>query len=72
MGACRDEWWREAPTPDFIHTCEEYLNTTSNQFGVKKTHGTQLYYVKWGETLSAYFSVTNGVRQGGILSPWLT
>ena len=28
-------------------------------------------YVKWGSTLSSKFQVTNGVRQGGILSPLL-
>ena len=28
-------------------------------------------YVRWGSTLSTAFQVTNGVRQGGILSPML-
>ena len=28
-------------------------------------------YVKWGSTLSSKFQVTNGVRQGGVLSPLL-
>ena len=32
---------------------------------------TQLFYVKWGSTLSEPFAVSNGVRQGGILSPVL-
>ena len=27
--------------------------------------------VKWGKVNSAYFNVSNGVRQGGILSPKL-
>ena len=27
--------------------------------------------VKWGSTCSERFTVTNGVRQGGILSPFL-
>ena len=27
--------------------------------------------VKWGRAISAYFTVSNGVRQGGILSPKL-
>ena len=27
--------------------------------------------VKWGNCMSAYFYVSNGVRQGGILSPKL-
>ena len=27
--------------------------------------------VKWGNCFSSYFSVSNGVRQGGILSPFL-
>ena len=31
----------------------------------------QRYHVLWGKTLSEEFSVTNGVRQGGILSPYL-
>jgi len=32
---------------------------------------TQTFYVRWGNTLSAGFNVKNGVRQGGILSPYL-
>ena len=28
-------------------------------------------YVRWGSTLYTSFKVTNGVRQGGILSPML-
>ena len=28
-------------------------------------------YIKWGSTLSGKFHVTNGVRQGGVLSPLL-
>ena len=28
-------------------------------------------YVKWGSTLSSKFNVTNGIRQGGVLSPLL-
>ena len=31
----------------------------------------QLVCVKWGEETSEYFKCTNGVRQGGILSPLL-
>lgn len=34
-------------------------------------YSTQLYYVKWCNTVSQPFSVSNGVRQGGILSPVL-
>ena len=36
----------------------------SNLFG-------ELLYVKWGSTLSSKFQTTNGVRQGGVLSPLL-
>ena len=32
---------------------------------------TQTICVKWGKVNSAYFNVSNGVRQGGILSPKL-
>ena len=32
---------------------------------------TQTMCVKWGKVNSAYFNVSNGVRQGGILSPKL-
>ena len=32
---------------------------------------TQKFHVRWGNTLSTGFNVTNGVRQGGILSPIL-
>ena len=31
----------------------------------------QRMVVKWGNCFSTYFSVSNGVRQGGILSPYL-
>ena len=31
----------------------------------------QTFTVRWGSTLSTPFNVTNGVRQGGILSPYL-
>ena len=31
----------------------------------------QLVCVKWGKSVSQYFSIANGVRQGGILSPKL-
>jgi hypothetical protein len=34
-------------------------------------YGKQLYYVRWGSVISSAFHVTNGVRQGGILSPML-
>ena len=27
------------------------------------------FYIKWGKSVSQYFSTANGVRQGGILSP---
>ena len=32
-------------------------------------HGSQLYRVRWGDFLSDGFTSTNGVAQGGILSP---
>ena len=31
----------------------------------------QSMYVRWGSTMSSKFQVTNGVRQGGVLSPLL-
>ena len=31
----------------------------------------QKFHVLWGSSLSEGFTVTNGVRQGGILSPYL-
>ena len=31
----------------------------------------QSLYVRWGSVLSNFFSVNNGVRQGGMLSPLL-
>ena len=34
-------------------------------------YSTQEFFVKWGHTFSASFTVSNGVRQGGILSPTL-
>ena len=32
---------------------------------------TQTFCVKWGSVTSVFFNVSNGVRQGGILSPYL-
>ena len=32
---------------------------------------TQCFAIKWQSRVSAYFNVSNGVRQGSILSPWL-
>ena len=34
-------------------------------------YSSQEFYVRWGVSLSDGFSVSNGVRQGGILSPYL-
>ena len=34
-------------------------------------YSTQLFHVQWGNVLSDGFTVSNGVRQGGILSPFL-
>jgi hypothetical protein len=31
----------------------------------------QLFHVKWGTAVSFKFNVSNGVRQGGVLSPTL-
>jgi hypothetical protein len=31
----------------------------------------QQFYIRWGNTVSSAFNVSNGVRQGGILSPFL-
>ena len=31
----------------------------------------QTFCVKWGNITSTFFNVSNGVRQGGILSPYL-
>ena len=32
---------------------------------------TQTFCIKWGSTTSDFLNVSNGVRQGGILSPYL-
>jgi hypothetical protein len=34
-------------------------------------YSVQLFHVKWGTTIYVKFNVSNGVRQGGILSPKL-
>ena len=34
-------------------------------------YGTQLFHVKWGGVTTGGFNVSNGVRQGGILSPFM-
>ena len=42
-------------------------------FGCSSTdqYRQQTLCVKWGRNTSSFFTVTNGVRQGGILSPFL-
>ena len=35
-------------------------------------HAKQTLLVRWGHTASKYFSVSNGVRQGSVLSPHLS
>ena len=32
---------------------------------------TQLFHIQWGQFITGGFTVSNGVRQGGILSPFL-
>ena len=34
-------------------------------------YGSQLFHVQWGKSITEGFTVSNGVRQGGILSPFL-
>ena len=34
-------------------------------------YNVQKMYIRWNNTMSDSFSVSNGVRQGGILSPYL-
>ena len=34
-------------------------------------YNVQKMYIRWNNTMSDTFSVSNGVRQGGILSPYL-
>ena len=34
-------------------------------------YASQVFYVRWGKSLSCPFNVSNGVRQGGVLSPYL-
>ena len=34
-------------------------------------YGSQLFHVQWGQFITTGFTVLNGVRQGGILSPYL-
>jgi len=38
---------------------------------LKHWYKEQMMQVKWGKQLSEPFHVTNGVRQGGIFSPYL-
>ena len=34
-------------------------------------YSNQQMFVKWGNVMSSVFTVSNGVRQGGVLSPYL-
>ena len=34
-------------------------------------YSNQLCHVKWGDESSASFSISNGVKQGGVVSPFL-
>ena len=34
-------------------------------------YSNQLCHVKWGDETSASFSISNGVKQGGVISPLL-
>ena len=34
-------------------------------------YGSQLFHIQWGDVITEGFAVSNGVRQGGILSPFL-
>ena len=38
---------------------------------IQKWYASQLFFVRWGDSISGHFTVTNGVRQGVILSPYL-
>ena len=38
---------------------------------LKYWYASQTFFVRWGNTVSESFTVSNGVRQGGILSPYL-
>ena len=50
--------------PDRLPACE-----TPNQQYIRYTN--QIIFVRWSRILSEGFQVSNGVRQGGILSPYL-
>ena len=47
-----------------------YLLSISIKYNTRHIH-INIVCVKWGEETSEYFKCTNGVRQGGILSPLL-
>ena len=54
--------------------CSEGLQAGLNALRLKLLcywYQHQSMYVKWGSTMSSKFQVTNGVRQGGVLSPLL-
>ena len=54
--------------------CEKLLANGMNPHIVKLIcywYRSQQFYVRWGRSISAGFYVSNGVRQGGILSPFL-
>ena len=38
---------------------------------LKAWYNTQRFVVRWGKSFSNFFYVSNGVRQGGVMSPLL-
>ena len=50
-----------------IEVCLLYLYVSCCTYWYR----TQTFCIKWGSTTSEFFNVSNGVRQGGILSPYL-
>ena len=54
------------------HMCSKLINRGVPKLVVRfllKWYQTQMFVVKWCNTLSTAFKCTNGLRQGGILSP---
>ena len=51
-----------------IYSCSLIIFQMSSQRGVRSAYGPVHY---WSGIVSQGFHVTNGVRQGGILSPFL-
>ena len=61
------------PTKRLLQSNACYFNAPTSIFVrlLKRRYKEQTMQIKWGKHFSEPFHVSNGVRQGGVLSPYL-